>query len=399
MSELLDLLNDNILDNPHFVSAIFSGEKTGPATAWERIVIKPVLLKDVLQYQINYYDAKQSTTKNYTADALPMELRVLESFGFKSVYIRDNTSGLQIQVHKKGKLFVKRHKEQNTAKADLSHNRTKNKIIQNNADDAYLKALGFTDTHGQIKPTMQAKFKQINEFVKLIADLQDWTVYDQDIRLIDCGSGNAYLTFAAFHYFQNVLGKKTYMTGLDINAKLIENSNARATELGWDNLTFEVTQIGNYTPTTPPTIVLALHACDTATDEALMKAVQWDATHILSAPCCHHNLQERLKDTETQAVFKGTFKHGILRERMGDILTDTFRALLLEIMGYKTDIIEFIATEHTARNLMIRARKTRDGKTLPGSLANYRALKEFWNVTPALEDKLVKTSDLPERLG
>lgn len=398
MSELLDLLNDNILDNPAFVSAIFSGEKTGPVTAWERIVIKPVLLKDVLQYQINYYDAKQSTTKNYTADALPIELRVLESHGFKSVYIRDTTSGLQIQVHKKGKLFVKRHKEQNAPKADLSHNRTKNKIIQNNTDDAYLKALGFTDAAGQIKPTMQAKFKQINEFVKLIADLQDWKTYDRDIHLVDCGSGNAYLTFAAFHYFQNVLGKKTYMTGLDINAKLIDNSNARARELGWNNLTFETIHIGHYIPATPPTIVLALHACDTATDEALMKAVQWDAAHILSAPCCHHNLQERLKDTDTNTVFKGTFKHGILRERMGDILTDTFRALILELMGYKTDIIEFIATEHTARNLMIRARKAKGGKSLPGALANYRALKDFWHVTPALEDKLVATSDLSERM-
>ena len=188
MSELLDLLHDNILDNPKFVSAIFSGEKAGAfVTEWERIVIKPVMLKDVLQYQINYYDAKQATAKNYTADALPVELRVLESLGFKSVYIRDEKSGLQIQMHKKGKLFAKRHKENNAPKTDLAHNRVKAKIIPPNPEDAYLKALGFTDANGQIKPTMQAKFKQINEFVKLLADLQDWKSHAGDIRLIDSG--------------------------------------------------------------------------------------------------------------------------------------------------------------------------------------------------------------------
>ncbi len=396
MHDLLKILSDHILHDAGFASAIFNGRTISNSTdAWEKIVIKPVLLKDVLHYQFNYFDTVKSTTKNYKASEAKTQLTQLASSGFKNIYVRNATSGLQIQVNKKGKLFLREHKALPAQETNLAHDRQKNKIIKADSENAYLNALGFLDAKGHVKPTMQAKLKQINEFVKLLADLQDWSAWDKPVYLVDCGSGNAYLTFAAFHYFQDVLGKETHMTGIDINAGLIENSNARAKALGWDNLTFEVSAIGGYTPDVAPTVTLALHACDTATDEALMKAVQWQSEFILSVPCCHHNLQERLKAAPPVPTFKGVFKHGILRERTGDILTDALRALLLEIMGYKTDVIQFVTTEHTARNLMIRAKKV-STKPLDGAIHAYRAMTDFWGVTPALEEKLLLGTGLKQ---
>jgi len=395
--DLNQLLHAQIIANPAFLSATFSGrQKASLDHPWEKIIITPVLLKNKLHYQFNYYDTVKSTTKNYNDTTVLPELRMIVAMGFKNIYIRHENTAVQIQTTPKGKILVRNHAVA-AQKATLTHNRTKNHLIRENSDSPYLDVLGFTDNTGQIKPTMQAKFKQINECVKLIDNMQDWSAWDKPISMIDCGSGNAYLTFAAFHYFQDVLKKPTTMTGIDINPQLIENSNQRARDLGWDKITFDLSNIGSFIPHTPPTIVLALHACDTATDECLMKAVQWQSDFILSVPCCHHALQEQLKNSTVNPVFKGVMKHGILRERVADIVTDTLRALLLEIMGYKTDVIQFVTTEHTARNVMIRARKVSD-KPLDNSVQQYRDLKNFWNVTPYLETILRDCSNLAERL-
>jgi hypothetical protein len=395
--DLRRLLQDKIINQADFISATFSGQQNNALNQeWDKIIIKPVMLKNILHYQFNYFDKLKSITKNHTAKDMAAQLNALLDLAFKNIYLRHANAGTQIQITKKDKILVKHHAVDNT-KVDLAHDKTKNRLIKQADDNAYLKALGFTDTSGAIKPSMQAKFKQINEFVKLLDNVQDWKIWDKPISLIDCGSGNAYLTFAAFHYFQDVLKKPTTMTGIDINPVLIENSNSRARELGWDTIHFEVSNIGSFMPTTPPTVVLALHACDTATDEALMKAVQWNSAFILSVPCCHHQLQTQLKQTSVDKTFKAVFQHGILRERMGDILTDSLRAALLEIMGYKTDVIQFVTTEHTARNLMIRASKVSD-KPLENSVRTYQSLKDFWRVTPKLEEYLLATTDLGARL-
>ncbi len=399
MTELATLLNDHIIGNNTFLMATFSGiNRSGLENEWNKITVKPVLIKNVAMFQFNYYDNVKGIAKNYSPADTRRELSTIAQAGFKSIYVRHENEGVQIQITKKGALLVKKHKESNTKPADLSHDKKKKRLIQPDSEDAYLTALGLNDANGNIKPSMQGKFKQINEFVNIVDKMQDWKEWNNAVSVVDCGSGDAYLTFAMYHYFKNILGKETVVRGIDINPELIEKNNARAKDLNWGGIDFEFSNIAGFTPETPPTITLALHACDTATDEALMKGIIWQSGFILSVPCCHHNLQVRLKDVESRDGFKGVMKHGILRERQADILTDSFRALILEIMGYKTDVIQYVTTEHTARNLLIRAKKISD-KPLPHAVKQYRDLKEFWNVTPILEEIMADTSDFKKRIA
>src|SRR5205823_7340018 len=206
------------------------------------------------------------------------------------------------------------------------------------------------------------------------------------------------LTFATYHYFANVLGLETRMVGIDVQASLLERQAANAQTLGWDNLTFEATRIIDYKPDVPPDVVLALHACDTATHEAIAQGIRWGSKLIVAAPCCHHELQEQLRHQSCPAPFTPVSRYGILGERLGDILTDTFRALVLRIMGYRTDVVEFVSTEHMAQNLMIRAV---GGLPVgdPKFVREYQELKEYWQVTPYFERWLGESFslDLPLR--
>ena len=177
------------------------------------------------------------------------------------------------------------------------------------------------------------------------------------------------------------------MTGVDAKEFLMARHQATAAELGWEGLTFAAGQILDYAPAEAPDVVLALHACDTATDDALARAVRWGSRLIFSAPCCHHHLQAQLAAAETPSPFRPVLRHGILRERLGDALTDALRAHILRLLGYRAEVLEFVAVEHTPKNLMIRAVHTGAPPT-PALVAEYRALKTYWGVTPYLEELL-----------
>lgn len=205
----------------------------------------------------------------------------------------------------------------------------------------------------------------------------------QPIRVIDCGSGSAYLTFGIYHYLHNLRGLQVQVTGIDSNAHVVQKSNATRDRLGYNDLNFVQSLIEEYRPEQAPNIVMALHACDTATDDAIVQAIQWDAQMLICAPCCHHYLNDKIESD----LMRPILRHGILRQRMADIITDSFRALVLRIMGYRTDVIEFIDAEHTAKNLMVRAIKT--NAPLERSLIEeYKQLKAFWQVTPYIEARL-----------
>ena len=264
---------------------------------------------------------------------------------------------------------------------------------------------------GHVRATMRDKFRQINAFLNIIQEthaIEKLTNFP--LHVIDCGCGNAHLTFAVYHYLNHVLQRPTKIIGIDRKADLLEKRNEHAKQLGWTGLTFEQADIIEYQPIQSPDIVLALHACDTATDEALAQAINWDSRMIFSVPCCHHHLQAQFihDNRQTKKVFKNLsclatkalLRHGILRERLGDILTDTFRSLILQKHGYQTNVIEFISSEHTAKNIMIRAVKTSPSpnplRSLGGQMGGnskrgeeeYEALKSIWQVTPYLEELL-----------
>jgi hypothetical protein len=241
---------------------------------------------------------------------------------------------------------------------------------------------------GQIRADKQKKFRQINEFLRLV--LQTGIIEQLDkpvIELVDYGCGNAYLTFGVYHYLSHLLSRPARMVGVDLRGELLEKHLEIVRSLGWDGLTFERCAIAEFVPPAPPDITLALHACDTATDEALAQGIRWDSRLIVSVPCCHHNLQEQIRHQPSPDAFRPVLRHGILAERLGDVLTDSFRALILRIMGYQTDVMQFISSEQTAKNLMIRAIRS-DTPPPPAFVEEYRQMKAYWNVTPWLETLL-----------
>jgi Methyltransferase domain len=241
---------------------------------------------------------------------------------------------------------------------------------------------------GKIRADMQSKFRQINEFLKLVQQTGELEKFSTSpLHVVDCGCGNAYLTFAFFYYLDSVLHIPTHLTGIDVNGELLTRHAEKSLRLGWPHLTFQTTSIIDFQPVTPPDIVLALHACDTATDEALAQGMQWQSKLIISAPCCQHHMQKQLDHQPAPRPFGPVERHSILKERLGDILTDTFRAQILRIMGYSTDVVQFVSSDHTAKNLMIRAVKSLkagDAKFV----REYTDLKDFWKVTPYLEQLL-----------
>jgi hypothetical protein len=207
------------------------------------------------------------------------------------------------------------------------------------------------------------------------------------VEILDCGCGSAYLSFAAYHYLNDVKGIPARLTGIDYNGKLIEKDNENAAALGYAGACFTQSAILDYQPETPPDILLALHACDTATDEAIALGIRSRSPLILCAPCCHHEMRRQFDQRDSPALFDPMLRHGIMKQRFAELLTDSFRAQILRIMGYRTDVVEFVSPEHTDKNLMIRAvwHGRQNTKAL---LAEYDALKAYWGVTPTLETLL-----------
>lgn len=377
-----------ILDEARFVRATLSGAQRGAENRWERLVIRPVQLKTGRHLQFSYFDDKQNIIKNYAGDELSEQVQTALALPFANFHVTLTDEEVQARVTKKGKPLVSRRAVKTEAVPDLAHDREKQTILPANQPDPYLQAVGIMTEDGRIKAGMHDKFKQINEFLRLIDDTHPLDHLKNDpVRVVDAGCGSGYLTFALYHYLTHTLSRETVMVGIDTNQKLLEKQAERAAELGYSGLEFVPSRIIDYQTETLPDIVIALHACDTATDEAIAQGVRWNSPLLFIAPCCHHDLQAQLHKAETPDAFTPVMRHGILSERMGDVLTDSFRALVLRIMGYQTDVVEFVPTEHTPRNLMIRAVKT----TAPGDakfLAEYRALKAFWGVTPHLEKLL-----------
>jgi SAM-dependent methyltransferase len=253
--------------------------------------------------------------------------------------------------------------------------------------DPFLVAIGVMDREGRVRPRMRRKFRQINEFLRMVVDVGiPERANGAPLEIVDCGCGNAYLTFALYHYLNHVLDQPARLVGIDVNDELIARRTRQAQELGWDDLKFAARQIVDYRPDRRPDIVVALHACDTATDEALAQAVRWHSRRILAAPCCHHHLQQQLARERAPVPLGPIFDHGVLKERFGDILTDLFRALLLQVVGYRTEVIQFVSPEHTSKNLMLRAAWSGASDGRPAQ--EYRHLRDEFGLVPRLEELL-----------
>ncbi len=383
------MVRATVLDPESFVRAAFSGSLPGHALDWIRVTLRTVEVKNVKQVQFAYYDTKKCITKNYAGPDRAAPLDSLLALGFKNLFLATTQEEIQISLAKSGAPRIHRSRIARPPEPiEFTHDRQKDLLLPEGKPDPYLQAIGFMTVDGRIKADKQKKFRQINEFLKMIQQTGELEKFEKPILdVVDYGCGNAYLTFGVYHYLNHILGQPARMIGVDVRGDLLTKHLQTARSLAWEHLTFENRTIAEFVPAGPPDITLALHACDTATDEALAQGIHWASKLIISVPCCHHHLQEQIHRQGAPELFRAIYRHGILGERQGDILTDSFRALILRIMGYQTEVLQFISAEHTAKNLMIRAIRT-ETPAPQEFVIEYHKMKAFWNVTPYLETLL-----------
>ena len=382
---------------------LFTGKQRNAKPPFIRVTVRPVLLKSGLRWQEVSHDGKKDFTSNFEINQLNL-LNYLES-GFSNLQIETIHQELQIRVTKSGdaQLVVRKvsHSgDDDIQEVELTHDRTKKRFLESN--DPVFSALGISDKDGNLKPSRSDKFKQVQEFLKsieyVLSELMDEANSAKTIRLVDLGCGHAYLTFAAHAYLKK-LGYEVITLGVDERVDSRDRNLKIAKDLAIDKeINFVANQISDVA-THQVDVAIALHACDTATDDAIAWAVKNDAKAILVAPCCQHDIQRQISDVpEPWSI---ATRYGILQERIGDILTDSIRAQILRILGYRTEIIEFIAGTHTAKNLMIRAVKPdssggSDAKNYRSVQRDFVELDELlqqWKVKPKLMNLLGRELD------
>ena len=376
-----------ILDTSTFVRAVFSGRRRNMTVDFERIDLRPVEIKGVLNLQLMQNDGRATTTKNLLPSAL--EVDQLLNSGYANITIESTFEAYSIRITKSGDAQV--HIEKRQSEQNLSHDKKKDRLLDSN--DPFLREVGIADAKGVIKPSRQDKYKQVEEFLRLLSPALNAAIdagqihkptKENPLRITDLGCGHAYLTFAAHQFLLNS-GIPVVVTGIDVRPDSRDRNNAIADKLGiTQTITFRAEEISKTTSENAD-VAIALHACDTATDDAIAWAVNGGAKLLLIAPCCHHDIQKQI-DTAPEP-WGALTKFGLMKERLGDLLTDSFRAQLLRIVGYRVEVIEFVGGEHTPRNLMIRAVKTA-AKPEQLDIDRYLEITAQWGVKPALEKKL-----------
>lgn len=376
-----------ILDSSTFVRAVLSGRRRNMTVEFERIDLRLVEIKGVLNLQLMQNDGRATTTKNLLPSAV--EIDQLLNSGYANIMVESTHEAYSVRITKSGDAQV--HTDKRQSEQNLSHDKKKDRLLDSN--DPFLREVGIADAKGVIKPSRQDKYKQVEEFLRLLppalnAAIEAGQIHkptkENPLRITDLGCGHAYLTFAA-HQFLLKAGLPVIVTGIDVRPDSRDRNNAIAEKLGiTETIKFKAEEISK-TTSDRADIAIALHACDTATDDAIAWAVNGDAKLLLIAPCCHHDIQKQIDSAPEP--WGALTKFGLMKERLGDLLTDSFRAQLLRIVGYRVEVIEFVGGEHTPRNLMIRAVKT-GAKPEQLDIDRYLDITAQWGVSPALEKKL-----------
>ena len=353
-----------------------------------KIKVRPVMIRDSLYFQVSRYTDKQVFHENMTAEDALETLSGWILHDFRQAQIRMQDEMVTVLVSKKGKATVKSKKAACIETQNLEHNRKKQYIIEEGTAVPFMIDLGVMTESGKIIRTRYDKYRQINRFLEFIEDILPELPTDRTVHIIDFGCGKSYLTFAMYYYLKVLKHYDIRITGLDLKQKVIEDCQALADRYGYDGLQFLCGDIADYNGTDEVDMVVTLHACDTATDYALYKAVKWHASVILSVPCCQHELNRKMQ-CET---LSGAFQYGLIKERTAALMTDAMRGQLLEMKGYKTQLLEFIDMEHTPKNILIRGVKSKG--LLPKAarkqqMENYQKCRDFFGAELTLE-KLFK---------
>lgn len=324
-----------------------------------KIKIRPILLKDKLLYQETVYQGTKVFHENYQDTEILLRVEHYLENDFKQCEIEHTDKKAVILVSKKGKMTIKtkqsarKDKVQNAEKISLEHNRVKKYILAEGIPVPFLIDLGVQSKEGKIIRAKYDKYKQINRFLEFVEDIIPALPKGRELQIVDFGCGKSYLTFAIYYYLHELKGMDVAITGLDLKEDVIVRCNELSRRYGYDKLKFIRGDIAEYEGLTRADMVVTLHACDTATDFALEKAIRWDASVILSVPCCQHEVNKQIQCE----ILQPAFQYGIVKERMSALLTDALRADILKAMGYDADLLEFIDMEHTPKNILIRAVK------------------------------------------
>ena len=358
MTEIKEFLDKYV--NADLVRILISNARSTDTPG--KLQVRPVPVKGEIQYQVTSIQGTKAIHANYEKEALISYLTEQMERNFRQMQLEGRNVQGRVLVSKKGKMDIKAREIKGKGKEDfapmLSHNRTKKYLLKEGVPVPWLIDLGVMTPEGKIKNSRYDKFKQLNRYLEFIQDILPKLPKEREIRIIDFGCGKSYLTFAMYYYLRELKHYDIQVTGLDLKADVIEKCQRLADQYGYDRLKFQQGDIASYEGADQVDMVVTLHACDTATDFALAKAVKWGASVILSVPCCQHELNRQVENE----TFAPILEYGILKERFAALLTDGLRAQMLKSAGYDTQILEFISMEHTPKNLLIRAVKNENRK-------------------------------------
>ena len=378
----------NYLKSPELVArVVLSGRRRNMQTPTTRIDIRPVTIKDSLHFQVSTSDGRAVTTKNYLSTEIPLGEYL--NAGYSNVLIETLSETFQLQISKKDEPVISI--KAGVSEVNLEHDRKKSRLLD--PSDPFLREVGISDASGKVKASKMDKYMQVEEFLRLLtptltqaitAGHLDSPSPAKPLTIVDLGCGHAYLTFATHQYLQST-GMSIRVIGIDVRAASRDRNNEIAEKLGISGTIEFLAEEISQTSLTHADVAIALHACDTATDDAIAWALRSDAKLLMIAPCCHHDIQSQL--TDSPEPWSLITRYGIMRERLADLLTDAFRMQILKLRGFRVEAIEFVGGEHTPRNLMIRAVKT-SAPVDPIEIARYEEMTAAWKVKPALADLL-----------
>lgn len=362
-----DCLIDTALKNKEAMQGSFSGPINKNAS---KLRFKTIMMKGEAHLQLESFEGKKAFHENIAMDEAKSRLGALMN-EYKQLFITLGSESYQV-FNNKGKFKLLKAKTERAAKAQ-SHNKKKNYILEEGERIDFLIYLKVMSEDGKVYKSYYDKFKQINKYLEIFDKALEKVDTSKKLRILDFGCGKAYLTFAVYYYLKNIRKLDFYIEGLDLKEDVVRDLNSIKDALHYEDIDFVCKDIKDYSKTDNIDIMLTLHACDIATDIAIKKAVDLNASLILSVLCCQKELFPKIKSNELE----GILKHGILKERVAAIVTDSLRSLYLEMHGYKSEIIEFIDMDHTPKNLMIRAFKD---KANPLAKAQYDSIKKLFNL-------------------
>ncbi len=366
--------------NENCIQMVFSGVRKKGVVS--KVKVRPVLVKNQILFQVSRYIGTKVFHENMTQKEMQKEALRLLALEFKQGQILTEQESITILGNKQGNYTILSKQQKNQRKeGSLSHNKKKHYILEEGKYVPFLEELGVMTKEGKIVQSRYDKFKQINRFLEFIEDILPKLPKEKKLTIIDFGCGKSYLTFAIYYYLKELNGYDIHVIGLDLKEDVIENCSKLAKKYHYKDLEFLKGDIASYAGVSQADMVVTLHACDTATDYALYKAVKWGAKVILSVPCCQHEWNKQMKSKELSSIFQ----YGIVKERVAALLTDAMRAQYLEFCGYRTQLLEFIDMEHTPKNILIRS-------IYQGESANnteeLRRIETFFDVNPTLKQLL-----------